>query len=198
MHIRRTAGALALAALVLAPAARAQDTYAFDPPHTTVSFKVRHMMVTNVKGSFGTVNGAIKLDPARIENSTVEVTIDAASIDTNDEKRDTHLKSPDFLDVAKHPTITFKSTKVTKKGDQWVAAGDLTIRGVTKPVEIPFTLSGPATNPWGQQVIGADGALKINRTDFGASWNKALEAGGVLVDEIVHIEIGVEAIKQSS
>lgn len=198
MQIRRIAGAAALAALVAAPAARAQDNYTLDPAHTSVGFKVRHMMVTNVKGSFGTVSGSIKFDPKKIENSSVEVTIDAASIDTNNEKRDTHLKSADFLDVATHPAITFKSKSIAKKGDQWVATGDLTIRGVTKVVELPFTLSGPATNPWGQQVIGVDGALQINRSDFGASWNKALEAGGVLVDETVYIEIGAEAQKQSS
>ncbi|MDH4037763.1 MAG: YceI family protein [Candidatus Krumholzibacteria bacterium] len=197
MHIRNFTGVLAMAALVAAPAAHAQDIYTLDPAHTSVGFKVRHMMVTNVKGSFGTVSGTIKLAP-NVENSTVEVSIEAASIDTNNEKRDAHLKSADFLDVETHPMLTFKSKKITKKGEQWVALGDLTIRGVTKEVELPFTLSGPATNPWGQQVIGIDAAFQINRTDYGANWNKALEAGGVLVDETVYIEIGAEAQKQSS
>jgi polyisoprenoid-binding protein YceI len=195
MHIGRIACAAALVALAAAPVS-AQDIYQLDPAHTSVTFKVRHMMVTNVKGSFGNVSGTIALDPKTIENSSVEVTIEAASIDTNNEKRDTHLKSADFLDVATYPALTFKSRKVSKKGDQWIATGDLTIRGVTKEVELPFTLSGPATNPWGQQVIGIDTAFSINRTDFGASWNKALEAGGVLVDETVNIEIGAEAQKQ--
>jgi polyisoprenoid-binding protein YceI len=198
MDMRNIAGAVALAALVAAPAAHAQDTYTLDPAHTSVVFKVRHMMVTNVKGSFGKVSGTIKLDPDKIENSSVQVTIDAASIDTNNEKRDTHLRSADFLDVATHPELTFKSTKIVKKGEQWVAVGDLTIRGVTREVEVPFTLSGPATNPWGQQVIGVDAAFQINRTDFGANWNKALETGGVLVAETVYIEIGAEGQKQSS
>jgi polyisoprenoid-binding protein YceI len=198
MNIRNIAGAVALAALVGAPAAQAQHTYSLDPAHTSVAFKVRHMMVTNVKGSFGKVAGTITLDPKKIENSSVEVTIVAASIDTNNEKRDDHLKSADFLDVETYPELTFKSTKIVKKGEQWVAVGDLTIRGVTKEVEMPFTLSGPATNPWGQQVIGVDAAFKINRTDFGANWNKTLEAGGVLVDETVYIEIGAEGQKQSS
>lgn len=196
MHIRHIAAAAALAALIAAPAAYAQDVYTIDPGHTSVGFKVRHMMVTNVKGSFGTVAGTVTFDPAKIENSSVEVTIDAASIDTNNEKRDEHLKSADFLDVTTHPGITFKSRKVVKKGDQWIATGDLTIRGVTKEVDLPFTLSGPTADPWGNQVIGVDAELKINRTDFGASWNKALEAGGVLVDETVHIEIGAEARKK--
>ncbi|HEU4363865.1 MAG TPA: YceI family protein [Candidatus Krumholzibacteria bacterium] len=196
MQIRRIAGAAALAALIAVPAAHAEDVYTLDPAHTSVGFKVRHMMVTNVKGSFGTVSGTVKFDPEKVENSSVEVTIDAASIDTNHEKRDAHLKSADFLDVATHPSITFKSKKVAKKGDQWIATGDLTIRGVTREVDLPFTLSGPAADPWGNQVIGVDGALKINRTDFGASWNKALETGGMLVDETVHIEIGAEATKK--
>ncbi len=198
MHIRRIAGLFALAALMIAPTARAQDVYDIDPAHTSVTFKVRHMMVTNVKGTFEKVSGIIKLDPAKMENSTVEVAIDASSITTRNEKRDGHLRSPDFLDVANHPTITFKSKKVAKKGDQWVATGDLTIRGVTREVEMPFTLSGPAKDPWGNQVIGADASLQINRMDFGAKWNQALEAGGVLVDETVYIEIGVEGRKQSS
>lgn len=197
MHIRRIAGAVALAALAAAPAS-AGGLYQLDPAHTSVSFKVRHMMVTNVKGSFSDVSGTISFDKDKPENSSVEVTIKASSIDTHNEKRDDHLRSDAFLDVANHPTLTFKSTRVAKKGEQWIATGDLTIRGVTKQVEIPFTLSGPATNPWGQQVIGVDGAFSINRMDYGASWNKALETGGVLVDEIVNIEIGAEAQKQSS
>ena len=156
------------------------------------------MMVTNVKGSFATVAGTIRFDPSKVENSSVEVTIDAASIDTNNEKRDADLKSANFLEVDKYPSITFKSTRIAKEGDHWVASGDLTIHGVTKAVKLPFTLSGPATNPWGQQVIGIDGALEINRNDFGVSWNKALETGGVLVGDTVSIEIGAEAQKQSS
>lgn len=197
MHVRRIAGAVALAAFAAAPAS-ARDVYNLDPAHTSVSFKVRHMMVTNVKGSFSDVSGTISFDRDKPENSTVEVTINASSIDTHNEKRDDHLRSDAFLDVANHPTLTFKSTSVAKKDDQWIATGDLTIRGVTKQVEIPFTLSGPATNPWGQQVIGVDGTFSINRMDYGANWNKALETGGVLVDETVNIEIGAEAQKQSS
>ena len=195
MDIGRIACTAVLAALVAAPVG-AQDTYQLDPAHTSVTFKVRHMMVSNVKGTFGKVSGTINFDPEKTENSSVEVAIEAASIDTNNEKRDAHLRSADFLDVETHPSLTFKSRKISRKGDQWIATGDLTIRGVTKQVDLPFTLSGPAADPWGNQVIGIETSFSINRTDFGASWNKALEAGGVLVDETVNIEIGAEAQKK--
>jgi polyisoprenoid-binding protein YceI len=196
MQIRSILGAAALATLLIAPAAHAQDVYQLDPAHTSVGFKVKHMMVTNVKGTFGKVSGTITFDAAKVENSSVSVTIEAASVDTHEEKRDNHLKSEDFLDVANYPTITFQSTKVWKKGEQWIATGNLTIRGVTKSIELPFTLNGPATNPWGQQVIGIEAATQIDRTEFGLKWNKALEAGGMLVADTVYIEINAEGSKQ--
>lgn len=197
MKIQRWSGALALVALAVAPAAYAQDAYTIDPVHSSVEFKVKHMMVSDVKGTFKSFSGAITLDPTNIEKSSVEVTIESASVSTNNEKRDGHLKSADFFDVEKFPTLTFKSKKVAKKGDGYVATGDLTIRGVTKEIELPFTLSGPVSaGP--ASIIGVSASTEINRQDFGVAWNKNLEAGGVVVSDKVRIELEVEAKKQSS
>jgi polyisoprenoid-binding protein YceI len=195
--IRRWACALALVALSLAPAAHAQDAYTIDPVHSSLAFKARHMMVSDVKGFFDTFSGSIKLDAAKIENSSVEVTIDATSVSTKNAKRDGHLKSADFFDVEKYPTITFKSKKVAKKGDQWVATGDLTMHGVTKEIELPFTLTGPVS-AGDASLVGITASAELNRQDFGISWNKTLDSGGVVVGDKIKIEIEVEAKKQTS
>jgi polyisoprenoid-binding protein YceI len=197
MKTRVWVAALTLVGLVAAPIARAQDVYTIDPVHSEVGFKVTHMMVANVKGSFEAFSGAIKLDPNSPENSSVEVTIETPSITTGNEKRDGHLQSADFFDVEKFPTMTFKSKKVSKQGDQWIAVGDLTIRGVTKEIQLPFTLSGPV-NAGNASVLGVSASTEINRTDFGVSWNKTLDAGGVVVGDKVKVEIEVEAKKQAS
>jgi polyisoprenoid-binding protein YceI len=197
MKIQRWAGVASLAALVLAHTAHAQDAYKIDPVHSSIAFKVKHMMVSDVRGTFDMFEGTINLDPKNVESSTVEVTIDATSISTKNEKRDGHLKSADFFDVEKYPTITFKSKKVTKSGDNWVAVGDLTIHGVTKEVSLPFTLSGPMS-AGNASMLGVSAAAEINRMDFGVSWNKTLDAGGVVVSDKVRIELEVEAKKQTS
>ncbi|HEU4929531.1 MAG TPA: YceI family protein [Candidatus Krumholzibacteria bacterium] len=197
MKIGNAAGACALAVLALATAARAQDTYTIDPVHTSIAFKVKHMMVSDVKGQFERFSGTIVLDPKNVEASSVDVTIETPSISTNNEKRDGHLKSPDFFDAEKFPTITFKSKKVMKKGEQWVAVGDFTMRGVTKEIELPFTLSGPVSAGTAS-VIGVSAATEINRQDYGVSWNKTLDAGGAVVSDKVRIELEVEAKKQAS
>lgn len=184
------------AAVLLAATGAPAETsaYTIDASHSSVGFKVRHMMVSDVRGSFGALSGTINLDPANIEASSVEVTIDATTITTYNEKRDGHLKSPDFFDVAQYPTITFKSKKVMKKGESWVAVGDLTMRGVTKEIELPFTITGPVAV--GQKsLIGVSASTKINRQDFGVSWNKNLDAGGVVVSDMVTVELEVEAAK---
>lgn len=190
-------GAAALALLAIVSTAKAQDTYTIDPVHSSVGFKVKHMMVSDVKGEFGGFSGTISLDPKNIEASSVDVTIDATTVSTRNEKRDGHLKSADFFDVEKYPTLTFKSKKITKKGEQWVAIGDLTLRGVTKEIELPFTLGGPMTVGNGS-VIGVSASTEINRQDFGVAWNKTLDAGGVVVSDKVRIEIELEAKKASS
>ncbi|HZI48502.1 MAG TPA: YceI family protein [Pyrinomonadaceae bacterium] len=172
-------------------------TWNIDPVHTTVEFKVRHMMITSVKGHFTGVNGVLTLDEQDITKSHVEATIDAASINTREPDRDTHLKSADFLDVEKFPTLTFASTRIARTGDDELQVeGDLTIHGVTRRVE--FSVEGPTPpgkDPWGNTRIGWTATTKINRKDFGLTWNAALETGGILVGDDVTITFDVEAIK---
>ena len=167
-----------------------------DPSHSTAEFTVRHMMITNVRGRFGKLEGTVEYDPARPELSKFEATIDASSIDTRDEKRDAHLRSADFFDVEKNPTITFKSTQIKKTGDGFEALGDLTMHGITK--QVTLEIEGPTEetkDPWGNTRIGASAHGKINRKDWGLNWNAALEAGGVLVGETVKISLEVSLVK---
>ena len=170
----------------------------FDPVHTGVHFKVRHLMVSSVRGDFEKVSGKITYDEADIAKSTADITIDAASINTRDAKRDADLRNPDFLDAAKYPTITFKSRKVEKTGnDSLRMTGDLTIKGVTK--EVVLAIEGPtkpAKDPWGNLRVGGSATTRINRKDFGLTWNKSLETGGVLVGEEVDITIDVEIFRK--
>lgn len=174
-------------------------TWNFDPVHTTAEFKVRHMMITNVKGHFKPVTGVLTLDDDDITRSHVEASIDAASIDTREPDRDTHLKSADFFDVEKFPTLTFTSTRVTRKGDEELEVeGDLTIHGVTR--KVTFAVEGPTApgkDPWGNTRIGFSATTKVNRKDFGLTWNAALETGGILVGEDVTITLDVQALKAS-
>jgi polyisoprenoid-binding protein YceI len=167
-----------------------------DGSHSTAEFSVRHLMITNVKGRFGTLSGTVDYDPEKPEASQIDVTIDATSIDTRDEKRDGHLRSPDFFDTEKFPNLTFKSTSVVKTDDGFAATGDLTIHGVTKPVTLEVeTPSAPNKDPWGNTRIGTSAHAKINRKDWGLNWNSALEAGGVLVGEQVKITIDVSLVQ---
>ncbi|MCQ3930295.1 MAG: polyisoprenoid-binding protein [Chloroflexi bacterium] len=165
-----------------------------DNSHSGVNFSVRHMMVTTVRGSFQNFSGTIDFDPANPTAGSVEVTIDANSINTGANDRDNHLRSADFFDVANHPNISFKSTKVEVKGDNaGKIYGDLTIHGVTRQVVLETEFLGENTNPWGAKVIGFNAITKINREDFGLTWNVALETGGVLVGKEIKIELDVEA-----
>jgi len=175
----------------------AASTWNIDPVHTTAEFKVKHMMVSNVKGHFTGVKGVLTLDETELTNSRVEASIDAASINTRDPQRDTHLKSADFFDVEKFPTLTFKSTRITRVNDGELAvAGDLTIHGVTR--NVAFTVEGPtppAKDPWGNTRIGLSAVTKISRKDFGLTWNAALETGGILVGDEVTITLDVQFVK---
>lgn len=168
-----------------------------DPAHSVAEFKVRHMMISNVKGQFTGVSGTLTYDPANPAASSVEATIDATSIKTGEEQRDTHLKSPDFFDAAKYPTLSFKSTSVKRTGDgEAEVTGDLTIHGVTRAVT--FKVEGPTPpgkDPWGNTRIGASAVTKINRKDFGLTWNAALETGGILVGEEITINLDVQFVK---
>jgi len=174
--------------------------YQIDTSHSAAQFKVRHMMIANVKGEFDKVSGTVNFDPANPAASSVEATIDASTISTRDEQRDGHLKSADFLDVEKFPTINFKSKKVTATGsDSFNVIGDLTIHGVTKEVKLDVEeLTGEAKDPWGNLRRGATAKTRINRKDFGMAFNVALEAGGFLVGEDVDLTIDVEMIAQAA
>lgn len=175
------------------------STWNVDPVHSTAQFKVRHLMISNVKGEFRNVSGKLELDPANITNSRVEASIDAATINTREADRDTHLKSADFLDVEKFPTLSFKSDRISKKGEGELSVeGDLTIHGVTR--KVTFEVEGPspeAKDPWGNTRIGLSATTRIHRKEFGLNWNAALEAGGVLVGEEVTITLDVEFIRAS-
>jgi polyisoprenoid-binding protein YceI len=173
------------------------STWKIDPAHSTAQFVVRHMMITNVRGGFSNIQGSVTWDAANPGQSTVEAVIDATTINTQEPARDTHLKSGDFLDVEKFPTITFKSTAVAAAGEGEVAiTGDLTIHGVTQSVVLK--VEGPTAegkDPWGNSRIGASATTKIKRSEFGLTYNAALETGGILVGDDLKIEVEVSLIK---
>jgi polyisoprenoid-binding protein YceI len=171
-------------------------TYTIDPAHSTAGFKVRHMMVANVRGEFSKVIGTVVFDAQAPENSRVEARIDATTIHTRDEQRDAHLKSADFLDVEKFPEIVFVSKKITGSDGEWKLTGDLTIHGVTRPVTLDVEGPAPeAKDPWGNVRTGASATTKISRKDFGLTWNVALETGGVLVADEIAITLELELLR---
>jgi polyisoprenoid-binding protein YceI len=175
----------------------AAGTYDIDLSHSNVDFVVRHLMISKVRGRFAAFSGAVTIAEVP-EESSVSVTIDPASISTNDEQRDGHLRSADFFDVEQYPALTFTSTSVEAvKGDHWKVTGDLTIRDVTKAVVLDVEFDGAQTDPWGGARIGFTASTEIDREDWGLSWNQALETGGVLVGKKIKIELGVEASRQA-
>jgi polyisoprenoid-binding protein YceI len=181
-----------------APIVSTTTTWEIDTSHTVAEFGVKHLMVSTTKGRFSDVTGTIELDESDVTRSRVDVSIGVASITTHDERRDAHLKSDDFFAADTYPKLTFTSTKVEANGeDRLNVTGDLTIRGVTRPVTLDVEFNGRATSPWGAEVIAYSAQTTINRKDFGLNWNLALEAGGVTVGEKVKISIDAEAIKQS-
>ena len=182
-----------------APAETLTGAYEIDPSHSRVGFVARHAMVTKVRGSFNDFEGSGYFDAAQPQNSRLELTIQAKSIDTRNADRDAHLRSNDFFDMDQYPTITFASTSVVAVDDTtYRVTGDLTIKGTTKPVVVDLEVAGPATDPFDNQRIGLEGAVTINRKDWGVNWNAALETGGVLVSEKVTLEFEVSAIKQAA
>jgi len=192
----KAAAALLLGAATLGAPARAADTYKLDPAHTNVGFTVRHFF-SKVPGHFTKFDGTIIYDDKDITQSKLDVTIDAASIDTSVPDRDKHLRSPDFLDAEKYPKITFSSTKVKPNGNNKIQIeGNLTIRGVTKPVVLDVDALGSGPDAWGGYRAGFEARTKINRQDFGVSWNKVIEGGGTLLGDDVDIVLNVEAVKQ--
>jgi polyisoprenoid-binding protein YceI len=188
-----------------APATRTVDgvelpmpgTFTLDPSHTHVGFSVRHMMVSRVRGRFTSFTGTVTVADEHTL-SAVEVEIDLASIDTRDDGRDTHLRSGDFFDVEVNPTMTYRSTSVSSLGKgRYAVQGDLSVKGVTRPVELDVTYEGVARDPWGNERLGFSATAEIDRDDFGLGWNQALETGGVLVGKAVRIEIEAEAVRQA-
>ena len=171
--------------------------YEVDPSHTQVMFKVRHMGVSTVTGRFNRFAGTFAYDPANPAASWVTATIDAASIDTDNDRRDNHLRSADFFAADSHPTLTFQSTRVEPTGEGRLrVAGDLSIRGVTKPVVFDLTVHGQAKDPWGNDRIGFEAESSLNRKDYGLHWNAALETGGFLVGDDVKISLEIQAVGQ--
>jgi polyisoprenoid-binding protein YceI len=185
---------------LLWPAFGRATTWEIDPAHTSAHFAIRHLMISTVRGDFGKVAGVVNLDENDLTKSSVEATIDAASINTRVADRDKQLRGPDFLDVEKYPTITFKSKKVEQAGDsQFKVTGDLTLHGVTK--EVVLDVEGtptPVQDPMGRTKMGGTATTKINRKDFGIQWNRALETGGVVVGDEVTVTIDIELTQKTA
>jgi polyisoprenoid-binding protein YceI len=186
-----------LATLCLTPQVFAADIYKPDVSHSLVGFSARHFVITKVRGKFNDFSATITYDEQDITRSSMSGTIKVASIDTDNERRDNHLRSADFFDVEKFPEITFQSKRVEKKDQHYVLIGDLTIRGVTKEIAVPFVVTDKITDPQGKTRIGFEANLRLNRQDFGVSWNKTMDNGGLVVSDTIDIEIIVEAVKAS-
>ena len=195
LRVKRTIW-MGCAVLLWAGVARGADTYDFDTMHTQIGFSVKHLVISTVRGNFRDFTGSIVHDPADLSKSSVTVNIKTASIDTGVQKRDDHLRSPDFFDTAKFPDLTFTSHRVSKQGEGYVAHGTLTMRGVSKEVALPFTLAGPIKGMMGEQRIAAEGIITINRRDWGLAWDKTLETGGLVVSNEVKIEFAVQGVKK--
>jgi polyisoprenoid-binding protein YceI len=195
-HFLRVVGGAALAAVLSWPALAGTTTYKIDPRHSSANFAVTHLMISTVRGEFHSVNGTVNVDTSDVSKSSVEVTIDASTVDTREPDRDKDLKSPNFFDVAKYPTITFKSTKVESAGPgKLKVTGDLTLHGVTKSVVLDVTSpKSPIKDPWGLQRTAVSGTTKINRQDFGMTYSKTLDNGGLMISNDVDITLDVEMI----
>jgi polyisoprenoid-binding protein YceI len=188
----------ALVALVSWPSVLPAATYQIDSAHSVAGFTVRHMMVSNVSGAFSKLSGTVDFDANNLPQSKIDVTIEAGSIDTRNPGRDTHLRSADFFDVANYPTVTFKSTRVEKAGEgKYRAVGNLTMRGITKEVVLDVDGPTPEVQAQGGFRAGASATTKINRKDFGISWSRAMDSGGVVVSDEVRINIEVELVRKA-
>ncbi len=178
-------------------ATTAAETYVVDPVHSSIGFSVRHLIINNIPGRFKEYNGTISYDAADITKSSVQFTAKVASIDTGVQQRDDHLRNADFFEVAKYPEMTFKSTRIEKKGKgSFLAHGTFTLKGVSKEIAIPFKVFGPVNAPGGKVRIGVEAGLTINRQDYGITWSKTLDGGGLVVGNDVNILLNLEAVKQ--
>ena len=187
----------ALALSLVLPSLAQAAQWDVDPTHSQANFAVRHMTVSKVRGTFTGISGTFDIDEKDPTKGKIDVTIDVSSVDTKVEKRDQHLKSPDFFDVATYPSMTFKATKITGGKGKYKVHGDLTIRDRTKPVVLDVVTTGPVKSPWGQTVVGVEASTTINRQDFGVAWNNKMETGGLVVGNEVDIELHLELIKKS-
>ncbi len=186
-----------LLALGLTTTAIAADSYIIDPVHSTIGFSIKHLMVSTVEGNFRTFSGSLTLDPKNTAESSVEATIETKSINTQNDARDTHLRSADFFDADTNPAITFKSTDIKLKNNIYTITGDLTIKGITKSITFPLTVLGPVKSPMnGDDVIGATGQTVINRQDFDIKWNNKMDENGYILGDDVTININLEAHKK--
>jgi polyisoprenoid-binding protein YceI len=193
--IRELALATALAALTLP--ALAADIYLVDKAHSEVSFQATHLGISKVRGRFTDFDAAVAVEPGKPEASSVEFTIKVASIDTGEPKRDEHLRSGDFFDAASHPTLSFKSSRIAPKGkDLYEVTGALSMRGVSKTLTLPVKVVGPIKDPWGNERMGFETSTVVNRKDFGVSWNKLLDNGGVLVSDEILVNVSLETVKK--
>jgi polyisoprenoid-binding protein YceI len=183
------------AAALEAVSASRRTTWDIDADHTEVGFEVKHLMISKVRGRFGVVGGAIELDEQALTRSVVEVEIEAASIDTRQSQRDEHLRSADFFDVERYPIVHFRGTAITQSSDGLRLRGNLTIRGVTREVVLAVVQEGRGTDPWGGERIAFSASTRIDRRDFGLTWNQALETGGVLVGNEIGIHLEVQAVR---
>lgn len=185
----------AAAGLICSGPAFSADKYVIDTAHSSVGFSIKHMGISNVKGSFGDFSGFIMVDEKDLAKCSVEVEIKAASVNTANEKRDTHLRGADFFDAEKLPTLTFKSRSVKKTRAGYEAAGTFTMHGVSKEIKIPFTIV-KTIDPWKKARVGVEAALKLNRKDYGIQWNSVMDNGGLLLSDEVKVELEIEAVKE--
>jgi len=198
--MRKALIGIAAAMVALGVAEARATTWEIDPAHSSAQFAVKHLVISTVRGHLGKVTGTLNLDEQDVTRSTVEATIDAAGIDTREAKRDEHLRSPDFLDTAQYPTITFKSKKITRlAADRYTISGDLTLRGVTKPVTLNVEGSPtPMKDPFGNTKIGGVVKARLNRKDFGIDWSKTMDSGGLVVGDEVDVTIDVELVQKAA
>jgi polyisoprenoid-binding protein YceI len=192
----RTSVVLVLFSLLLASATFAADKYELDPVHTRIGFTARHLMINNVSGRFTEFTGNIVYDEQDITKSTVNVKIQTASVNTENKMRDDDLRSANFFDVAKYPEITFQASRIEKQGDGYLCVGTLAMHGVSKEITIPFTVLGKIKDPWGNTRIGLEAEFRIDRRDWGLTYSKTLDSGGLVVGNDIKIDLNVEAVKK--
>lgn len=194
---RKTVFVSVMLALSGVGAIAGEKIYNIDNSHSNIGFSVRHMVVSKTRGNFTDYEGKLNWNVQKPEQSQVEFTIKSVSINTQNEKRDNHLRSADFFEVEKYPTLTFKSTSIKKRGKKWIAAGDFTLHGVTKKIEIPFKFAGPVKGPYGFFRLGIEGEITIDRFDYGLQWNHAIETGELVVGREVTIHLETEWISKA-